>query len=44
MIYYVMADDVLAQLNNKLSAKEIWESLRTINVRVEHHEGEVPNA
>ena len=35
MIYSAVPEDVLAQLDNKVTAKETWESLRTINVGVE---------
>ena len=35
VIYSVVPEDVLAQLDNKVTAKETWESLRTMNVGVE---------
>ena len=35
VIYRVVPEDVLAQLANKVTAKETWESLRTMNVGVE---------
>ena len=35
VIYSVVLEDVLAQLDNKVTAKETWESLRTMNVGVE---------
>ena len=36
MIYSAVLEDVLAQLDNKVTAKETWESLHTMNVGVEH--------
>ena len=35
VIYSSVPEDVLAQLDNKVTAKETWESLRTMNVGVE---------
>ena len=35
VIYSAVPEDVLAQLDNKVIAKETWESLRTMNVGVE---------
>ena len=35
VIYSAAPDDVVAQLDNKVTAKETWESLRTMNVSVE---------
>ena len=35
MIYSAVPEDVLAQLDNKATTKETWESLRTKNVGVE---------
>lgn len=35
VIYNAVPEDVLAQLDNKMTAKETWESLRTMNVNVE---------
>ena len=35
MIYSAVPEDVLAQLDNKVTTKETWESLRTMNVSVE---------
>ena len=36
VIYSAVLEDVLAQLDNKVTTKETWESLRTMNVGVEH--------
>ena len=35
MIYSTVPEDVLAQLDNKVTTKETWESLLTMNVGVE---------
>ena len=35
VIYNLVVEDVWAQLDNKVMAKQIWESLRTMNVGVE---------
>ena len=35
VIYSAVPKDVLAQLDNKVTAKETWESLRTMNVGME---------
>ena len=36
VIYNALPEDVLAQLDDKVTTKETWESLRTMNVGVEH--------
>ena len=36
VIYSAVPEDVLSQLDNRVTAKETWESLRTMNVGVEH--------
>ena len=36
VIYSAVPEDVRAQLDNKVTTKETWESLRTMNVGVEH--------